>query len=83
MVAERLTLHSGAASKHFAHRFLRTFYAAVEQGFEGASLPDLVRAEVEHYGLLEQNGTALSKARTSLAPFTWGSWLKQPRRRPS
>ena len=28
---------------------LRTFYAAVEHGFEGASLPDFVRADLEGY----------------------------------
>jgi len=82
MVAERRTLHSGAASTVSCASPAHPLRGG-EQGFEGASLPDLVRAEVEHYGLLEQNGTALSKARTSLAPFTWGSWLKQPRRRPS
>jgi hypothetical protein len=28
---------------------LRTLYAAVEDGFEGASLPDFVRADLDGY----------------------------------
>jgi len=40
---ERETLH------RLVREHLRTFYAAVEHGFEGASLPDFVRADLEGY----------------------------------
>jgi len=40
---ERETLHQ------LVREHLRTFYAAVEHGFDGASLPDFVREDIEGY----------------------------------